>query len=143
MIQKVKKVALPLLLVLVIGAGTFYLGTLYQKSRAVTMMGLRGQLGNAQRPDGADGLVRRFSQEQGRPFNGQIISTDEKSITIQLRDGSSKIVMLPDKAIIRKFTDGSKDDLRQGEQVFVTGEENSDGSVTANTVQIGNLGMPN
>jgi hypothetical protein len=142
MIQKIKKVALPLVLVLVVGAGTFYLGTFYQKARTAATMGMRGQFGNLQRPDGADGLQRRFfDQQQGRPFTGEIIAKDEKSITIKLRDGSSKIIMLPDKATIRKFTDGTKDDLKQGEQVFVTGEENSDGSVTANTVQIGNLGI--
>jgi len=142
MIQKIKKIALPLLVVLVVGTGTFYLGISYQKSRAVSLMGPRGQFGNAQGPGGADGLARRFNQEQGRPFAGQIIGKDEASITIKLRDGSSKIVMLPDKATIRKFTTGSQEDLKQGEQVFVTGEENSDGSITANVVQIGTFGMP-
>jgi len=97
-----------------------------------------GQFGDMRGPGSAGGLPRRaFSPDQGRPVAGEIIEKDEKSITIKLQDGSSKIVMLPGNTEIRKVTAGSRNDLKQGERVFVVGKENSDGSVTASIVQIG------
>ncbi|MCL6560647.1 MAG: hypothetical protein K6U74_18005 [Firmicutes bacterium] len=139
--QTLKKVVLPILLVLVVGVGTFYLGVWYQKSQAASIMGSRGRFDNTQGQSAGNQARRFFGQGQGRPFAGEIISKDSKSITIKLRDGSSKIVMLPDKATIRKFTAGSREDLKQGGQVLVIGEENADGSITASTVQIGPMGM--
>lgn len=66
----------------------------------------------------------------------RFISSDDKSITVKLQDGSSKIVLLTDTTSISKSTEGSKSDLKTGEKVAVFGTENSDGSVTAQNVQL-------
>ncbi|MEW6572407.1 MAG: hypothetical protein AB1374_02070 [Bacillota bacterium] len=136
--KKITKVALPLVVALLVGAGGFFLGMWYQKSQAASLGRPAGQFGGMRGAGGTGGLARgAFDPEQGRPVAGEIIEKDEKSITIKLDDGSSKIVLLPDSTEFRKTTSGSQDDLKEGERVFVVGNENSDGSVTANMVQIG------
>lgn len=75
----------------------------------------------------------------GRPINGEIISQDDNGITVKLTDGSSKIIILSDKTVISKTSDGTKDDLTTGTKVLVSGQSNSDGSVTAQNIQINPL----
>lgn len=68
--------------------------------------------------------------------SGEVIAKDDKSITVKLRDGGSKIVFFSDKTIISKTAEGSQSDITAGEQVMVTGTINVDGSVTAALVQL-------
>lgn len=72
----------------------------------------------------------------GRPVVGEIISQDDKSITVKAADGSTKIIVLSDTTIYSKTATGTKDDLKVGTQVGVFGTENSDGSMTAQNVQL-------
>ena len=72
-----------------------------------------------------------------RPVSGEIIGSDDKSVTVKLQDGSSKIVLLSDSAQINKASVGAKEDLKTGENIVVFGTTNSDGSVTAQSIQIG------
>ena len=71
-----------------------------------------------------------------RPVNGEIISTDDKGVTVKLTDGSSKIVMISDTTSINNVTTATKKDLKVGEKVMVVGQTNSDGSVSAQNIQI-------
>jgi hypothetical protein len=117
------------------GAAGFFGGMQYQKGKvtANTQAGLNGnfQRGNrtrAGRPGGANGMAVR----------GQIISADNNSITVKMMDGSTKIVILGSNSVIAKTTTASASDLVNGANVIVFGTTNSDGSVTAQNVQIGN-----
>lgn len=126
-----------ILIVVLVSAGSFYVGIKYQQSK-------NPRFGNFQN-NGA----RQFQQgtNQGtRPVRGEIISQDNeqssssiKSITVKLQDGSSKIVLFSNTTSINKAAQGSKDDLKVGEQVLVLGSENSDGSVTAQNIQLNPL----
>lgn len=133
-----KNTVITVILVLVVGAGGFFGGMKYQQGK---------------RPD----FARQFGQGQGvragqgqgnrqgfRPVNGEIISSDDKSITVKLQDGSSKIVLFSDKTTINKAAEATKDDLKSGEKVAVFGTENSDGSVTAQSIQLNPIlrGLP-
>ena len=67
---------------------------------------------------------------------GTILSTDSKTVTVKLTDGSSKIVILNDKTAIGKNSTASASDLVSGQTVQVFGTANTDGSITATTVQL-------
>ncbi|MBI2483744.1 hypothetical protein HYV71_00990 [Candidatus Uhrbacteria bacterium] len=122
------------------GAG-FYGGTRYandtqRESRTVfsqeraQMFRERGGLQNAQAPRGG-------GRREGSGFvAGEIISKDETSITLKLRDGGSQIILLPPALPVSTLSAASSSDLKIGAPVAVTGESNSDGIMTAQTIQI-------
>jgi len=67
---------------------------------------------------------------------GSILSEDSTSITVGIMGGGSRIVLLSGSTSIMKSVQASTSDLTTGENVIVTGTSNSDGSVTANSIQI-------
>lgn len=122
-----KNILITIILVAVVGGGAFFGGMKYQQSKqpAFLRQGVQGQ------------RTATGGNRQGfRPVNGEIISSDDKSITVKLQDGSSKIVLITDKTAINKAAEATKDDLKNGEKVAVFGQENTDGSVTAQNIQL-------
>ena len=120
---------------LIIGTGLgFFGGMKYQQSKT---------------PVRATGMFQRATGSRnmnGMAVRGQIISADTNSITVKMPDGSTKIVILSSTTMIGKTTTGSATDLTTGVNVIVFGNTNSDGSVTAQNVQVGNgmlFGRPN
>lgn len=77
-----------------------------------------------------------FRADGFRSLIGEIISQNEDNITIKLSDGSTKIVFISESTQITKTVNGILGDLTKGEQIFVSGAENSDGSYTAQTIQL-------
>jgi hypothetical protein len=69
-------------------------------------------------------------------INGEVISKDDKTITIKSRDGSSKIVFYSQSTTLTKGMPVQITELNTGDSVMVNGTQNSDGSVTASNVQI-------
>jgi hypothetical protein len=67
---------------------------------------------------------------------GDIVSLDSTSMTVSLRSGGSKNVLLSQSTEIQKSTTGTYSDLASGEQVMVMGTPNADGSLTAQSIQI-------
>ncbi len=89
--------------------------------------------------EGEDGFRGgRFGSGTGgsRSLTGEVISQSDDSLTIKLSDGSTKIVFVSDSTQITKSVDGTIDDLSEGEQIFVSGSENPDGSYTAQIIQL-------
>ncbi|HEV8591482.1 MAG TPA: hypothetical protein VGQ55_05210 [Pyrinomonadaceae bacterium] len=124
-----KIIAAVVVVVISIGA-SFYGGTVYAKGGQLEGRGnfqgqFQGREGGMGGPNGMGGFTA-----------GEIISEDETSITIKMQDGSTKIVLVGTSAQISKSAAGSIDDLSVGTQVTVTGSANSDGSFTAQSVQI-------
>lgn len=113
----------------------FYGGLKYGQSQRGNFT--RQQMG--QRFPGADGLTNRGNRNApagGGFVNGEILSQDDKSITVKLRDGGSKIIFFSDSTGISKTADGAPTDLAVGKEITATGSANSDGSITAQSIQI-------
>jgi len=132
----------------VVGGGAFYGGMKYVQGR-----GGRGNFTNLtpeQRQQfmanagagfrggaGQDGRLPAGRQGMGGGFiAGEIISKDDKSITIKMPDGGSKIVFYSDATEVGKFISGTAVDLEIGKNITVNGTANQDGSLTAQSVQI-------
>ncbi len=80
--------------------------------------------------------IRNGGGTMGNFIGGEIISKDDKSLTIKLQDGGSKIILLGTNTTIVKIATGSTSDLTVGTSVSIAGTTNTDGSVTAKSVQI-------
>lgn len=121
---------------IIIGAGAFFGGMKYQESRLANSRGQFRQQGGQAGGRGQFGQRFNGRGAGARAVAGEVISLDEKSITVKLPDNSSKIVLLTDATTISKSAEGTKSDLKTGERVAVFGTTNSDGSVTAQNVQL-------
>src|SRR3989339_1789588 len=128
-----KKIGLGVVGIIIL-VGVFYGGMIYGKSQVPT----RGQGMQAFGQNGVDGTTRgiRNGVGMGGFVVGEIICKDDKSITVKLQDGGSKIIFLGANTTIAKTAVGATADLTVGTQVSVTGTTNTDGSVTAQSVQI-------
>ena len=119
----------------------FFGGMKYQQSKQPSRADFQSRAGMRQQ-----NLPSGVQQRMGAgTVRGEIISQDETSITVKLPDGSSKIVLISENTEINKATEGSIDDLGTGEQVMVIGQTNSDGSITAQNIQLNPelRGIPN
>ena len=136
--MKNKNMIITILLLIVVASGAFFAGMKYQQKKIPSFA---GQFAYGQ--DQRNGL-QRFGNGF-RPVNGQIIGSDDKSITVKLQDGSSKIVLFSDTTQINKADTATKEDLKEGDTVSVFGTDNSDGSITAQNIQLNpilRLGTP-
>lgn len=129
-----KKIIPFILIVAIVGGGAFFGGMKYGESKKsfgknFTPGQLNGGFQNS-------ATVRNGNGQGGGFINGEIISKDEKNMTVKLRDGGSKIIFFTNTTEISKFASGSSGDLEVGKSVMVTGKTNQDGSVTAQTIQV-------
>jgi len=117
---------------LVVGGVAFYGGIQYQKSQsfATGRNFMSGQQGT-----GRSGVGNR-KVGNGQPVSGEIIAIDETTLTVKLPDGSSRIVLFTDKTIFNKTANVQKSELQVGEKIGVFGTNNTDGSVSAQNIQL-------
>ena len=129
--MKNKPYVITILVAIAIAALGFFAGVKYQEITASSgkTWQYQGRAANA----GGQG---RGGQRGGGMTIGEIIGQDDKSVTIKLDDGSSKIIFLSDNAVIAKTDTAAKGDLKTGVRVGVFGTTNSDGSITAQNVQL-------
>ncbi|MEI7652951.1 MAG: hypothetical protein WCJ70_01575 [bacterium] len=109
--------------VVVVGVVSFYGGLQYQSSIRTFTRGNVGAAGGAR-------------SAQGRPVNGEVISMDKDSLTVKLLDGSTKIVNISHDTTYTKTASASASEVLVGVKLGVFGQTNSDGSVSAQSVQI-------
>ncbi len=128
--------------VVVLMGASFYGGMTYAKSSTPSFGNGQLPAGGFARTVGAGG-ARGTGAGAGAGFTaGQIISDSGTSISIQQQNGSSsEIVLISPSTQILKSAVGTASDLTAGTEVTVTGTSNSDGSLTATSIQIRPAGM--
>ena len=125
--------------IIIVGGGAFYAGDVYGKGAAAPAAGAArfaagGMMG------GVGGM--RAGRGGGGFISGQIVSVDNGSVTVKLASGSTQIVLMGTSTQILKSASGSLGDLSAGTNVVATGSANSDGSLTAQSIQIRPAGLP-
>jgi len=131
-----KKYLLILTILVAVGAGAFFGGMKYAESKTPQRSQQTGANGFGNRT--GTGTINRTGGVNGNNgfVTGQIISKDDKSITVSIRNGGSKIIFYSNATEISKFTNGTIDDIENGKAVMVNGTANQDGSITAQSIQI-------
>jgi hypothetical protein len=128
-------------IVIIVGGGAFYGGMKYAESKGDSAA--RNGFPNFGKLSPEEG--QRFAGGPGGPggkisgtnfTSGEIISADDKSVTVKLPDGGSKIIFFSDSTKITKSTEGNAEDLKVGENIMANGTANQDGSITAETIQL-------
>jgi hypothetical protein len=114
-----------IVIAIIIAGASFFGGMKYQESKRPAF--------NRQTTNND---MRRGQNGNNRPVNGEILNSDDKSITVKLIDGSSKIVLLTSTTSLNKAAEATKSDLKPGERISVFGVTNADGSVTAQNIQL-------
>jgi len=126
--NKIKTIhIIALIVIIIIIGGAFYCGMLYGKNQT-QKSGFPG--GNFQT------RINKTGANGSSFISGNIISKDNNSITLQLPNNSSKIILYSDVTQINKSAIGTANDLSVGASISVTGTTNSEGSVTAQSIQI-------
>ena len=129
-------------IVIIVGIAAFYGGMSYATPASGVPGGGGTQLARGQNGSTTqNGFRGARGDGQGGFVSGEVIAKDATSITIKLRDGGSKIVLLSPSTQVMKTAAGTLADLAVGVQVSTTGAANSDGSVTAQSVQIRPAGV--
>lgn len=137
-----QKKYVPYLITVIVGVLAFYAGTSYASlsgGRSGLPRGISGNMQNFANLSPEE-RQQRFQQlggmMSGTFANGEIMNNDGKSVTVKLRDGGSKIIFFSDSTKVTKTTDGTSKDLITGKNISVSGTTNSDGSLTAESIQI-------
>jgi hypothetical protein len=130
-----KTIPLILLTAVVAGGLGFWGGMAYQTSKATASR-------TAAAAQYAGRAGRTGATAAGGFVSGQVLSMDAQSITVQLRAGGSQVIFYTPTTTASKPTDVPVSSIAVGDNITVMGTANSDGSVTANSIQVRPAGMP-
>lgn len=135
--QKNNNLWIVLVVALLAGGVGFLGGFQYEKNRQPVFANRNGQyIGMMGGGVGGRNGAGQMGQNRFRPIVGEIATKDETSITVKSQDGSSKIVLLTTSTAIEKTESGTNADIAVGKNVRILGTENTDGSVTAQDIQL-------
>ena len=118
-----------IVIALIIGIGIGYAGSSAFRPSA-TAQNARGSF------SGMNGGARGGIGGGGGLLSGTVAKEDSGSITLNTRDGSSRVVLITPATTVQKSVNGSLTDVAVGSTIFVTGATNSDGSVSATSIQL-------
>ena len=138
-------------IILVVG---FYGGMTYQDSKTdnksistgdfdrQTMMNMspeeRQKLFNQHDGEGIGRMQRPSSMMRGGAGMsvGKILETSDTTITVDMGEDGSQLILVTDKTIISKPSKVNISELKAGDNIFVSGETNDDGSLIAISIQV-------
>jgi hypothetical protein len=134
------------LIVVLVGGGAFWGGMKYAQSQPLSgRMGnfagrnFNGQFGQGLPGGAGAGMMGGQLRNGANLATGEILSKDDKSITLKLRNGGSMVVFLSGSTNLSKSVEAAQSDLEVGKNVVVGGVTNNDGTITAQTIQLRDL----
>lgn len=145
-----KTIIIAVVVAVVFGAGGFWGGMSYGKSSiaavsaGVRQGGFQGVMGAGGTGTGGQ-RAGRGTGVAGSGFDrltaggflaGQVVSKDATSVTVKLRDGGSRVALVSTSTQVLTSRPGTFDDVSVGEQITIQGTANSDGSVSAQSIQV-------
>ncbi len=119
----------------VFAGGGFFGGMKYQASKTPAVA-VRTSTAGAAGAAGAFAGRRSGTGANASFISGDVLSVNGNTITVKLASGGSQVAVLAPSTQYRKAVDGTSADVAVGSQVTITGTTNSDGSLTAQSVQI-------
>ncbi len=120
------------IIVTAIGALLIGLGGGYAGAHIIAPTNSNGTIGSSVIRD-----RRGRNQSAGGGFlTGIVARKDSESITVDTRDGNSHVVLFTPATSVFKSVAGSLTDVTVGSTVIVTGSTNSDGSLSAHSIQL-------
>ena len=134
-----KTIIISVIAIIITGVTAFYIGMHFGQSNTNSFANLSPE----ERQQRAQQFGARGGISAGRGRNlgpngdvagGEILSQDDKSITLKLRDGGSRIVFFTNNIPVNKLASGSYQDLKVGSRVMITGTKNPDGSLLAESI---------
>ena len=138
--KNTSQIAIGIVMVLAL-AGSFFAGRAVgmqsSASGSAAVAGANGQNGGR----GGQAAARRGGQFGGGAF-GQILTKDDKGITLKLNNGGSSIVFFSATTTVSKSQPATITDLKEGDFVMVSGTPNTDGSITARSIRTGEMPPP-
>ena len=129
--MKSQQIIIPIVVAIVVGAAAFFGGMQYAKSQATQARASFAGRGGFPRGSG-----NPTARGNGGAVVGQVLSFSNGTLTVKLQDGSSKIVILSSNVSVSKMAPATQTDLTTGSNVAIFGTPNSDGSITAQNVQL-------
>ncbi len=133
------KTEVAIVIILVMTAFGFFGGFKYREYQLNKMRSSKAeQMGGAGLRSSSDGGDRKVGALEGGTarVTGEIIARDKGSVTVQQPDGSSKIVFISEAAEVSETVEASASALKEGSNVMIFGQENEDGSVSAQNIQL-------
>lgn len=125
-------VVIIILAVLIAGGGGFYGGLTYQKGKQPSRPSFTR---NGNFPNGnINGQWR--GGVAGSGARGEVTAVNGSTITVKQTDGSSKLVILGGSTTVTNTVPASLSDVTVGATIMAIGTTNSDGSVTASSIQL-------
>lgn len=142
--SKSSSIAVTVIVAIIAAGGGFFGGMQYQKGKQPTGPSFQRN-GNfaAFRNGNFNGRVA--GGFGGGIVRGTVTAISGTTMTVQESNGSSKIILLSSSTTVSKTSSAATSDLTVGATVQASGTSNSDGSVTATTVElnpIARLGAP-
>ncbi len=129
-------IILVVILMLLVGGGSFGIGYKVAQAKTAITGFARNGTGQFTGRNGIPSTGGQGMMRGNRQTIGDVIALDDKSVTVKMADGSSRIVLLSSTVAITKSVDAPKTDLKVGSKVAVFGTNNTDGSVTATTIEL-------
>ncbi len=120
------------LAVLAFWAGTVYANHKNANTKMSGMAGMNGQFAGRGGFGGGMGGTRNAANFVA----GTVLSKTDTTITVQNQAGGSKILLIAPSTTVSKSAVGSIADVTVGSSVVATGTTNSDGSITAQNLQL-------